>query len=271
MALKFVAAKSLISERCKRRAKRILTCRSPAAVGRHTTTTCMKKWKRTLLPSARACPNCRAAFPLPASPEEVATLHGFMQQCQEIKDHKTRSTTPWQSTRLHHHSLETSRPSSSRPVSQGGLVDSLPDSLMASFQEDPEDFVGYLPSKAVKGSAKRLFQYNSEGSRTVHKNENGAFYANVKISKGYRKDYIPESEVYELTRYYNTSKFNPEFSRTIATVKAITDKELKPFYLVLYKWAAGERKEFFLPRHGNAKKSRLHRHIFAKTLAHLQS
>lgn len=105
-----------------------------------------------------------------------------------------------------------------------------------------------------KGSAKRLFQYNSKGSRTVHKNENGAFYANVKISKGYRKDYIPESEVYELTRYYNTSKFNPEFSRTIATVKAITDKELKPFYLVLYKWAAGERKEFFLPRHGNAKK-----------------
>ena len=105
-----------------------------------------------------------------------------------------------------------------------------------------------------KGNAKRLFQYNSKGSRTVHKNENGAFYANVKTSKGYRKEYIPESEVYELTRYYKTSKFNPEFSRTIATVKAITDKELKPFYLVLYKWARGESKEFFLPRHGNAKK-----------------
>ena len=60
-----------------------------------------------------------------------------------------------------------------------------------------------------KGSAKRLFQYNSEGSRTVHKNENGAFYANVKTSKGYKKEYIHESEVYELTRYYKTSKFNP--------------------------------------------------------------
>ena len=105
-----------------------------------------------------------------------------------------------------------------------------------------------------KGSAKRLFQYNSEGSRTVHRNENGAFYAKVKTSKGYKKEYIPESEVYELTRYYKTSKFNPEFSRTIATVKAITDKKLKPFYLVLYKWAGGESKEFFLPRHGNAKK-----------------
>ena len=67
-------------------------------------------------------------------------------------------------------------------------------------------------------------------------------------------EYIPESKGYELTRYYRTSKFNPEFSRTIATVKAITDKELKPFYLVLYKWAAGESKEFSLPRHGNAKK-----------------
>ena len=106
-----------------------------------------------------------------------------------------------------------------------------------------------------KGSAKRLFQYNSEGSRTVHKNENGAFYENVKTSKGYKKEYIPESEVYELTRYYRTSKFNPEFSRTIATFKAITDKEPKPFYLVLYKWAGGESKEFFLLPHGNAKKA----------------
>ena len=62
-----------------------------------------------------------------------------------------------------------------------------------------------------KGSAKKLFQYNSEGSRTVHRNENRAFYANVKTSKSYKKEYIPESEVYELTRYYKTSKFNPEF------------------------------------------------------------
>ena len=33
-----------------------------------------------------------------------------------------------------------------------------------------------------KGSAKRLFQYNDEGSRTVHKNENEAFYANTKTA-----------------------------------------------------------------------------------------
>ena len=114
---------------------------------------------------------------------------------------------------------------------------------------------------------KRLFQYNSEGSRTVHKNENGTFYTNVKTSKGYRRDYIPESEVYELTRDHKTSKFHPQFSRTIATVKAITDKKLKPFYLVLYKWAGGESKNPFFHATGTPK-SRLHRHIFAKTLAY---
>ncbi|RMX57773.1 hypothetical protein pdam_00006752 [Pocillopora damicornis] len=37
-----------------------------------------------------------------------------------------------------------------------------------------------------KGNAKRLFQYNSKGSRTVHKNENGAFYAN-KLYDMYKK------------------------------------------------------------------------------------
>ena len=34
-----------------------------------------------------------------------------------------------------------------------------------------------------KGSAKRLFEYNSEGFHKVHKNENGAFYANIKPVK----------------------------------------------------------------------------------------
>ena len=117
-----------------------------------------------------------------------------------------------------------------------------------------------------KGSAKRLFQYNSEGSRTVHRNENGAFYANVKTSKGYKKEYIPESEVYELTRYYKTSKFNPKFSRTIATVKAITSKELKPF--CTNGQVEKVKSSFF--RATGTPKSRPHRHIFAKTLAHLQ-
>lgn len=93
-----------------------------------------------------------------------------------------------------------------------------------------------------KGNAKRFFQYNADGSRTVHQ-ENGTFYANVKTSKGYRRDYVPDTEVFELTRLYRASKWNPTFTRTIVIVKGIQEKELRPFYLVMYKWAEGE-KEF---------------------------
>ncbi|PFX17680.1 hypothetical protein AWC38_SpisGene17985 [Stylophora pistillata] len=103
-----------------------------------------------------------------------------------------------------------------------------------------------------KGNAKRLFQYNADGSRIVH-NENGTYYANVKTAKGYRRDYVPDTEVFELTRFYRASKWNPTFARTIATVKEIKEKELKPYYLVIYKWTEGE-KEFVTQRHGNAKK-----------------
>ncbi|XP_022809025.1 uncharacterized protein LOC111346004, partial [Stylophora pistillata] len=58
---------------------------------------------------------------------------------------------------------------------------------------------------------------------------------------------------FELTRFYRASKWNPTFTRTIATVKGIKEKELKPYYLVIYKWTEGE-KEFVTQRHGNAKK-----------------
>ena len=64
-----------------------------------------------------------------------------------------------------------------------------------------------------KGNAKRYYQYSStSGSRTVH-SENGVFFANRKLSKGYKKDYVPTEEVYELTRHYKTNKANPSFSR----------------------------------------------------------
>ena len=83
-----------------------------------------------------------------------------------------------------------------------------------------------------KGNARRFFQYNADGTRTVHK-ENGIFYANVKTAKGYRRDYVPENEDFELTRFYRASKWNPTFTRTIATVKGVQEKELRPFYLVM--------------------------------------
>ena len=104
-----------------------------------------------------------------------------------------------------------------------------------------------------KGNAKHYYQYSStSGSRTVHL-ENGVFFANRKAAKGYKKDYVPTEEVYELTRYYKTNKANPSFSRTFVTVKAVNEREPKPWYLVMYKWAGGT-KEFILQRHGNAMK-----------------
>lgn len=104
-----------------------------------------------------------------------------------------------------------------------------------------------------KGNAKRFYQYSSaSGSRTVH-SENGVFFANVKASKGYRKEYVPKEEVYELARHYKTNKANPSFSRAIITVRAVTEREPKPWYLVLYKWTGGP-KTFILQRHGNAMK-----------------
>lgn len=104
-----------------------------------------------------------------------------------------------------------------------------------------------------KGNAKRYYQYSSTSwSRTVHL-ENGVFFDNRKAAKGYKKDYVPTEEVYELTRYYKTNKANPSFSRTFVTVKAVNEREPKPWYLVLYKWAGGT-KEFILQHHGNAMK-----------------
>lgn len=93
---------------------------------------------------------------------------------------------------------------------------------------------------------------STAGSRTVH-SENGVFFANVKASKGYRKEYVPKEEVYELARHYKTNKANPSFSRAIITVRAVTEREPKPWYLVLYKWTGGP-KTFILQRHGNAMK-----------------
>ena len=105
-----------------------------------------------------------------------------------------------------------------------------------------------------KGSAKKFYAYNDEWSRTAHKNENGPWYVNMKSSKGYNKVYVPEHEIYEVTRHYYTRKNNLGFSCTIATVKAQVENDPKPFYMIIYKWADGANYDFVLPHHGNASK-----------------
>jgi len=105
-----------------------------------------------------------------------------------------------------------------------------------------------------KGSVKQYYTYGLSNSTTAHKSENGAWYVNVKASKGYKRKYVSERNVYELTRLYRTSKNNPDFSRTIAFVQECNENEPKPFYLVMYRWARDDQgpRDFVLPRHGNA-------------------
>ena len=103
--------------------------------------------------------------------------------------------------------------------------------------------------------------YNSKGSatrsRTAHKSENGTWYVNVRKAKTYTRCYVSESEVYELVRRYRISKNNPDFSRTIPTFTACDDREPKPHYLVMYRWAGEHQgpEDFVLSRHGNATRS----------------
>ena len=106
-----------------------------------------------------------------------------------------------------------------------------------------------------KGSEKKCYIFNEEGSRIVHSDGNGGWYINVRGSKAYRKVTVSENEVFELKQEYHTSKHNPKFCRMIATVKAVAEREKRPFYLIMYKWADGEVHKFHLPRHGNATKS----------------
>ena len=63
---------------------------------------------------------------------------------------------------------------------------------------------------------------------------------------------VSEEDVVELTRRYHVSKNNKGFSRTIATVRRYLRKDVEPFYLMIYKWAAGSDKAFTTPRHGNS-------------------
>lgn len=103
------------------------------------------------------------------------------------------------------------------------------------------------------GRPKQAFWYGKDGARTAHKNENGVWYVNERCGNSYNRKNIPETEVYELTRHYHYSKHNPTFTRTIATIRGASQKEVNPYFLVIYKWSGPER-NFKMPRHGNASK-----------------
>lgn len=85
------------------------------------------------------------------------------------------------------------------------------------------------------GSVKQYYTYNASGSSTAHRGENSTWY--VKDGKWYKRQYVNQNEVYELTRMYKHSKYNPNFFRTIVSVRACEEKEPKPYFLVIYCWS----------------------------------
>ena len=103
-----------------------------------------------------------------------------------------------------------------------------------------------------KGKAKKTYWYSEDGAGTAPKNENGVWYVNERWHKGYKHKYVPEHEVYEMSRQYHSSKHNPTFTRTIITIRCVTKQEMNPFYMVIYKWSSAKKGPFIVPRHGNA-------------------
>lgn len=100
-----------------------------------------------------------------------------------------------------------------------------------------------------KGKARKTYCYSEDGARTAHKNENGVWYVNERWHKGYKDKYVPEHEVYEMSRQYHSSKHNPTFTRTIITI--MTKQEIMIDY---YTWSSAKKGPFIVPRHGNASK-----------------
>ena len=103
------------------------------------------------------------------------------------------------------------------------------------------------------GSVKQYYTYNASGSSTAHRGENSTWYVKVKDGKSYKRQYVNQNEVYELTRMYKHSKYNPNVFRTIVSMRACEEKEPKPYFVVNYRWTKEGLgpENFVLPRHGN--------------------
>ena len=98
-------------------------------------------------------------------------------------------------------------------------------------------------------------------TRTCRKDDNSALYLNERVGSGYKRAYIENEDVFELSREYRQSKANPTFSHMIATARRYNETSLQQYYVTCYRWMDGENQEnlsneenFVLPRHGNAVK-----------------
>eukprot|EP00794_Sanderia_malayensis_P004341 gene4341-4918_t len=112
----------------------------------------------------------------------------------------------------------------------------------------------------TKATVRKQYYYNNDVNvlecKTVHQSSNGSYYHNVREARGYKAQFVPKNNVYEVVRCYRQNKSNPAFNQTIATARKMNEEEIMPYYLVTYKWSDGidHSAKFKMPRHGNARK-----------------
>ena len=78
------------------------------------------------------------------------------------------------------------------------------------------------------------------------------------MGSGYKRAYVENEDVFELSCEYRQSKANATFSHMIATARRYNETSLQQYYVTCYRWMGGENQEnlsneetFVLPRHGN--------------------
>ena len=109
-----------------------------------------------------------------------------------------------------------------------------------------------------KGTTTKTYFYDTKDCFTVHKyrddDESVSYFYNKREGNSYVKQFVSTQKIYDVTRRYRQSKFNPGFTNTIVTVRPMSTGRDERYYLVSYKWNTEPTDDFILTRHGNAKK-----------------
>ena len=103
------------------------------------------------------------------------------------------------------------------------------------------------------GKISKLYYYDEiDGAFVVHKYDDMLYYYNKRIGCRYPKEFVSPEKIYDLTRRYCQSKYNPWFNNRIVMATSLTTNITCDYYLVIYKWSQPPTVEFIMPRHGNA-------------------
>ena len=105
------------------------------------------------------------------------------------------------------------------------------------------------------GNDNKSYYYDAlDGAFIAHQFDDVLYFYNKREGNKFSKEFVPRTKIYDVTRKYRQSKYNPGFNNTIATVRLKSTGETIKYYLVSYKWNGPPVTEFLVPRHGNARK-----------------